>query len=73
MRTSQNQEILDYFRKGRTLTSLQARKMFGTIALNSRVSDLRNKLGVQISDTWIKVRTRNGPTWVKRYYIDEDG
>lgn len=71
--TSQNSEILSWLRQGRTLTNLQARKLFGTIALNSRVSDLRNKMGVDIKDTWINVKTRKGLTRVKRYFLEEEG
>ncbi len=68
---SQNAEILSYLRQGRTITSLQARKMFGTIALNSRISQIRNNMKVEVKDVWVKVKTRKGETRVKKYFLDE--
>lgn len=38
---SQEQQILDYLRRGYLLTPLEAFKMFGTLALHSRIAELR--------------------------------
>ena len=40
---SQNADILAYLSKGRTLTALQALKLFGTLRLAARVDNLQNQ------------------------------
>lgn len=39
---SQNQIIADYLKSGRTLTSLQAFRLCGTMCLAQRIANLRN-------------------------------
>lgn len=51
---NQAEEILNYLKKGKKLTRLEALNMFGCMAANSRVSDLR-KLGHNIKSEFIKV------------------
>ena len=66
---SQNKAILNHMKEGGTITNLQARRMFGTVALNSRISDLRNKMKIEVKDKWVTVRTRYGYKRVKEYSI----
>ena len=40
---SQNAKILDYLKKGYTITALEALNLFGCFRLASRISDLRKK------------------------------
>lgn len=66
---TQTKAILKHFENGGSLTSLNARRLYGTVALNSRVSDLRNKQGIEVKDEWISVKTRYGWKRVKKYFI----
>jgi hypothetical protein len=45
---SQNQAILKHLKKGRSLTPLQALRLFNCWALSSRIAELRNRDGVDI-------------------------
>lgn len=40
---SQNDAILDYLRAGNTLTPAAAYSLFGTLALHSRITELRDR------------------------------
>ena len=51
---SQNEKILKHLEKGRTITPLQAFRLCGTLALHSRVSELRQR-GHNIVG-WMKYR-----------------
>ena len=62
--TGQNKLIYELL-KVRTLNCFQAQD-FGVTALNSRISDLRNKSGVIIYDRFI---TTNGGSKVKEYSL----
>jgi len=50
---SQNKMILDHLLEGRTLTSLEALKLFGCFRLSARISELKDK-GWQIDSVNIK-------------------
>lgn len=63
--TGQNKLVFDILSSGRTLNCFEAQE-FGITALNSRISDLRNKAGVIISDRFI---TTKGGSKVKEYSI----
>jgi hypothetical protein len=70
---SQNQKILDYLKNGGKLTSLQVRQMFQSCYLNSRISDIRNKMGIPVSDVWVDVQDANNePVRVKQYFLDTE-
>lgn len=56
---SQNSEILQHLESGKTLTSLEALKMFGTMRLAARIRDLR-KAGIEIECSAHSVRTSRG-------------
>lgn len=57
--TTQNQKILAYLRTGKSFTRLEGLALFGSLASNSRVADLR-KLGVPIVTRMIEVETATG-------------
>jgi hypothetical protein len=67
---SQDRAILTHLLDGGTITSLQARRKFGTVALNSRISTIRNKMQIPVADKWITVKTRYGYKRVKEYSIN---
>lgn len=61
--TGQNKTVFEVLKSGRTLNCFEAQSMNIT-ALNSRISDLRNKVGVIIYDRFI---TTPGGSKVKEY------
>lgn len=68
--TSQNNAILKDLQKGEKITSLQAWAKYGCSALHSRISDIRNKMGIHVQDEWIVVKGFKGQQKrVKRYFI----
>lgn len=54
--TSQTGKIAEYLLKGKTLTSLQALRLFGCFRLASRISELRQRYKVKTET----VTTKNG-------------
>ena len=62
--TSQNDQILDYLKLGKSLTSLEALNAFGVFRLASRVEELR-KRGYNIVSDRV---SENGKTF-SRYYL----
>lgn len=72
MSQSQNKAIVEHFKRGNTLTSLEAWKMFGCSALHSRIADIRNKMDVTVFDEWVTVIGFEGvEKRVKKYYTQE--
>jgi len=66
--TGQNKLVYDILSAGKTLTTLDAIRRLNITALHSRISDLRNKVGVVIYDRYVTVRRRDGgPLKVKEY------
>jgi hypothetical protein len=63
--TGQNKLVFETLSSGRTLNCFQAQEL-GITALNSRISDLRNKCGVIIHDRFI---TTSGGSKVKEYSL----
>jgi hypothetical protein len=63
--TGQNRLVYDILRSGKTLTCYQAQD-YGITALNSRISDLRNKVGITVYDRFI---TTSGGSKVKEYSL----
>lgn len=64
---SQNQAILDYLRAGNSLTGLDALRLFGTMKLASRISELRDE-GIVIKDEIIH-NEQTGKHY-KKYWIE---
>ncbi len=65
--TGQNKLVYDTLLTGCTLNTIIAQGM-GITALNSRISDLRNKAGIQIFDRFI---TTAGGSKVKEYSLTQ--
>lgn len=65
MTQSQNAQIHQYLNQGKTLTSLEALRLFGCLRLSARIYDIRDK-GFKI-----KVRTITTLTnkHIAQYYI----
>lgn len=63
---SQNQSILKYLRAGNSLTGLDALKLFGTMKLASRISEIRDE-GIEIKD---KVIHGENKKHYKKYWIE---
>ena len=64
---TQNAALLKHFKKGETITQLQASMMFGIGHLPRRILDLKEK-GHDLQFEWIKVAKANGSTArVKRW------
>lgn len=66
---TQNDMLLAYMKKGKSITSLGAYDMFGITRLSARVFDLRSS-GINIKDKFIHVKNRwNEEVRVKQYYL----
>ena len=71
---SQNIAILEYLKSGHTLTGLEALKLFGTMKLASRISELRDE-GHNIQDELIcdeKTRKHYKRYWLSSEPIDTE-
>lgn len=60
---TQNNMIAEWLKKGYSITSLEALKMFGCMRLASRICDLRDR-GYEINTC--KIKTETGK-WVTEY------
>jgi hypothetical protein len=63
--TGQNKQVFDWLASGKTINCLQAQDMDIT-ALNSRISELRNRAKVMIYDRFI---TTPGGSKIKEYSL----
>ena len=69
----QKSAVLDYLKKGHTLTTIEASRMFGCTRLPARIADYK-KEGYKIADIWMDGKTRYGtPTRYKAYKLIEQG
>jgi hypothetical protein len=64
---SQNKRILEHLSLGRTLTSLEALLLFGSLRLASRINDLKNK-GHNVKSEMVE--TEYSKKKVARYSLD---
>lgn len=65
---TQKQRILNHLKSGRTLTQLEAFNRIGCCRLSERVRELRAD-GHKIGGYMARVRTRDGFTHAKKYYL----
>lgn len=65
---SQKQAVSGWLHAGKTLTGLEALRLFGCIKLSNRISELRAD-GLEIKDRWITVNANGTEKRVKQYYI----
>jgi hypothetical protein len=56
---SQTQKILEHMEAGNTVTPLSAQRLCGTLALHSRISDIR-AMGYTVT---MEMRSANGSRW----------
>ena len=56
---SQTSEIIAYLNQGKTLTQLEALRMFGTMRLAARIEEIR-KMGIQVDCIIQSVKTNRG-------------
>lgn len=65
---SQESIILDYLKKGKTISTMEAFKLFGIVDLQSVIRTIRKTTDVQ--DKWIKGTNQYGkPTRYKQYFL----
>lgn len=67
---TQEEKVLEFIKENGSITSLQAFRRLGVTRLSAKIYNLRGKY--DIKDKYIKVKTRDGSTYVKKYYLDED-
>ncbi len=65
--SGQNRLVFVHLSEGKTINTVEAQSMFIT-ALNSRISDLRNKFKIKIYDRFIKLP---GGSNVKEYSLKQ--
>lgn len=65
---SREQKLLKYLKTFKTLTSLEAIKMFGETRLSARIYDMK-KDGYRFETTRVRVPTRDGWTYVAQYRL----
>lgn len=65
--SGQNKLVFDYLSTGKTINTIQAQEL-GITALNSRISDLRNKSKIVVYDRFI---TTSGGSKIKEYSLYE--
>ena len=69
--TTKEGQILAALARGESLTRLEAWTRFGHSALNSAVSTLQRRHGLQVSRERVRVQGVHGPAWVCRYWLTE--
>ena len=67
---SQNDRLLAYLKKSRSITDTEARSILAIGRLSARIYDLRGQ-GIKIKRTMIKLNNRWGEMcWVAQYRIE---
>lgn len=61
-------DLIDYLKRGKSITSKEAMEKLGIASLHRRLSDIRER-GYIIADHWKEVQTRRGRTRVKVYRL----
>ena len=65
---SQDSIILQHLKKGKTISTMEAFKLFGIVDLQSVIRNIRKK--TVINDKWVKSTNQNGePIRYKQYFI----
>lgn len=68
MKKPRREKLLDYLKKYKSLTSLEAIKLFGETRLSARIYDFK-KDGYMFNTQKIRVPTRDGWTYVAQYTL----
>ena len=67
-KTSQDNIILAHLKKGKTISTMEAFKLFGIVDLQSVIRNIRKTTDVQ--DKWVKGINQYGePTRYKQYFL----
>ena len=66
MKITQKLSILIALSEGKTLTTLDAVREFGTVKLPTRINEWENKLGIYLTREMVKFKTKYGTSGV--YY-----
>lgn len=66
---TQEEKVLKFIREHGSITSLQAFRQLGITRLSAKIFNLRERY--EIKDEYIKVRTRDGYTYVKKYFLGD--
>ena len=69
MKESQTLQIFNYLMGGCRITGLEAIKLFGSIKLSNRISEIEKNYGVTVKRYTKKINTRFGEKRVTEYYI----
>lgn len=65
---SQDEIILKYLQKGKSISTAEAFKLFGIVDLQSVIRNIRKK--IEVKDEWVKTKNQYGePTRYKKYYL----
>lgn len=71
MKESQVKQIFDYLLTGCKLTGLEAIKLFGSIKLSNRISEIEKRYNITVQREWKEIKTRFGKKDVMEYYINQ--
>lgn len=66
---TQEEKVLKFIREHGSITSLQAFRQLGITRLSAKIFNLRERYAIK--DEYIKVRTRDGYTYVKKYFLGD--
>ena len=65
---SQDNIVLEHLKKGKTISTMEAFKLFGIVDLQSVIRNIRKTTDVQ--DKWVKGKNQYGePTRYKQYFL----
>lgn len=65
---SQDNIILEHLKKGKTISTMEAFKLFGIVDLQSVIRNIRKTTDIQ--DKWVKGTNQYGePTRYKKYFL----
>jgi hypothetical protein len=68
---SQNDKIYDYYQSGGHLTTLDALRLFGTMNLRSRNSDIEKQYNIRLGRIWVKDEN-TGKRYLKYFLIRQE-
>lgn len=72
-RPTQSKRLLDYMKKHKYITQMEALNNLGIWRLASRISELQHKQGIAVESDFITVTNRYGEKCqVKRYWLAEE-
>jgi len=65
---SQDNIVLEHLKKGKTISTMEAFKLFGIVDLQSVIRNIRKT--VEVQDKWVKATNQYGePTRYKQYFL----